>query len=259
MERTKTGEFSWTDLSAGDLEGQTGFYEGLLGWTHTDMPLGDGMTYRMFKTGGHDVAGIIPLAPEQAEMGQPSAWNSYVHAEDVDATVAKAVELGAEVIMPPTDMPGAGRTAAIKDPTGAFLFFWKPVEPDATTEYGKAGTLSWVELDTRDPQRAIDFYTRLLDWHIESSGGGEMPYWEVKVDGQSEAGIMPMPEMVPPEVPSYWLPYFTVTDAKGAAAKAAGLGGRVLVGPLEVPGDLWFSVVADPQGATFGLMQPLEA
>lgn len=257
MERTKTGEFSWVDLSASDLEGQTRFYEGLLGWTHADMPYGGGMTYRMFKTDGHDVAGIFPLPPEQARMGQPSAWNSYIAADDIDAVVKKATDLGAEVIMAPMDVPDSGRMAGIKDPTGAYIFFWKPVRNDETVEYGPAGTLGWNELDTRDPQKAIDFYSKLLGWQIESTPTPTMQYWQVNVDGQGEAGIMPMPEMVPAEVPSYWLPYFTVTDAKASTAKAAELGGRVLVGPLEVPQMLWFSILADSQGATFALMQPL--
>ncbi len=257
MERTKTGEFNWVDLSAGDLEGQTRFYEGLLGWTHEDMPYGDGLTYRMFKTDGHDVAGIYPVSPEQAKMGQPSAWNTYIAADDIDAVAAKATELGGEVFMPPTDVPDTGRMAGIKDPTGAHFFLWKPLRTDGTMEYGPVGTLGWSELDTRDPQKAIDFYTKLLGWKVESTPTATFQYWQVNVDGQGEGGIMPMPEMVPAEVPSYWLPYFTVADAKASTAKAGELGGSVMAGPMEVPGMLWFSVIADPQGATFAIMQPL--
>jgi len=257
VERTKTGEFNWVDLSATDLEGQTRFYEGLFGWTHTDMPYGEGMTYRMFKTDGHDVAGIAPLPPEQVKMGRPTGWNSYIAAEDVDATVAKAAQLGAEVVMPAMDVPQTGRIAGIKDPTGAIISFWKPQRTDETIEYGPPGTLGWSELDTRDPEKAIDFYTKLLGWTVESLPAGAMPYWQVSVDGQGEGGIMPMPEMVPPEVPAYWLPYFSVTDVKASTKTAAELGGRVLMEPVEVPGMLWFSVLADPQGASFALMQPL--
>ena len=259
MERTKTGEFNWVDLSASDVEGQTRFYESLLGWTHTDMPYGQGMTYRMVMSDGHNVAGIAPLPPEQMKMGRQSGWNTYVHADDVDAIVAKAAGLGAEVIMPPADVPDTGRIAAIKDPTGAVISFWKPLRPDATIEYGPAGTLGWNELDTRDPQKAIDFYTKLLGWKIESTPTPTFQYWQVDVDGTGEAGIMPMPEMVPAEVPSYWLVYFTVNDAKASTAKAAELGGKVMMEPTEVPGMLWFSVIADPQGAAFALMQPLMA
>jgi predicted enzyme related to lactoylglutathione lyase len=257
MQRTKTGEFNWADLSAGDLEGQTRFYEGLLGWTHTDMPYGQGMIYRMFQTDGHNVAGAAPLPPEQIKRGRPSGWNSYLAADDVDAVVAKAAELGAEVIMPPGDVPDTGRIAAIKDPTGASISFWKPLRTDETVEYGPPGTLSWSELDTRDPQKAIDFYTKLLGWRIEPLPVEQMTYWRVYVDGEEQAGIMPMPEMLPAEVPSYWLPYFVVVDAKVSTARAGELGGTVLVGPVEVPGMLWFSVLADPKGAAFALMQPL--
>jgi uncharacterized protein len=260
VERTKTGEFNWVDLSASDLEGQTRFYEGMFGWTHADMPYDGGMMYRMFKSDGHDVAGITQLPPDQAQMGRPTAWNSYIAADDIDAIVKKATDLGAEIVMPPADVPDSGRLAGIKDPTGAYVFFWKPLRADETMEYGPEGTLGWSELDTRDPQKAIDFYTKLLGWKIESTPFGanqEMQYWQVNVDGQAEGGIMPMPEMVPAEVPSYWLPYFTVTDAMASSKKAAELGGRVLMEPIEVTGQLWFAVLADPKGAAFAIMQPL--
>ena len=94
MERSKSGEFNWIDLSARNFEGQSAFYEGLFGWTHTDMPFGEGMVYRMFAADGHTVAGMSQLAPDMIANGQPSAWNTYLATDDVDATTARAVELG---------------------------------------------------------------------------------------------------------------------------------------------------------------------
>jgi len=64
VERNKNGEFNWVDLSARDFEGQSRFYETLFGWKPTDMPLGEGMVYRMFKADGHTVAGMAQLSAE---------------------------------------------------------------------------------------------------------------------------------------------------------------------------------------------------
>ncbi|MCL5735603.1 MAG: VOC family protein [Actinobacteria bacterium] len=259
MERTRNGEFNWVDLSATDLEQQSAFYEALFGWQHTDTPMGDSQIYRMFKLDGHTVAGMAELSPDQKQQ-RPSAWNTYVAVDDLDKTVAKAEELGATVTMPPADVPGGvGRLASIQDPTGAYIFFWKPSKLDESMEYMMPGTLSWDDLGTRDPQRAIDFYSKLLGWDIEPMPGGQMPYWVVNIDGQGEGGVMPMPEMVPAEIPAYWLPYFGTEDLKTSVSKAKELGATVLVEPTEVPEMVAFAVLADPAGASFALMQPLRA
>lgn len=70
---------------------------------------------------------------------------------------------------------------------------------------------------------------------------------------------MQMPEMVPAEVPAYWLPYFGTADVSARVAKAVESGATVLSEPMELGGMVKFAVLADPAGATFALMQPLQA
>jgi predicted enzyme related to lactoylglutathione lyase len=50
-----------------------------------------------------------------------------------------------------------------------------------------------------------------------------------------------------------WLSYVRVGDVKSIAAKVQELGGRVLNGPMEVPGGDWIAQCLDPQGAAFAL------
>jgi hypothetical protein len=60
--------------------------------------------------------------------------------------------------------------------------------------------------------------------------------------------------MMPAEVPSHWAVYFSVDDADAAAAKIAELGGKVLMGPMDIqPGR--FAAAADPTGASFNILQ----
>ena len=261
MERTKNGEFNWVDLSAKDFEGQSAFYKALLGWTHEDMPMGEGMIYRMFKADGHTVGGAAQLSPEQMSQGRRTAWNVYLAVDDIDATVAKVAGLGGTVVMPPADVPGdAGRIAGVQDPTGAYIFFWKPKRSDESMEYMLPGTLSWCDLSTRDPQKAIDFYSKLVGWDIQAMApAGPMPYWIVNVGGQGGGGIMPMPEMVPADMPAYWLPYFGSASITASVAKAKELGATVLADTMEIPDMVAYAVLADPAGAAFALMQPLRA
>ncbi|MGH8774808.1 MAG: VOC family protein [Jiangellaceae bacterium] len=53
-----------------------------------------------------------------------------------------------------------------------------------------------------------------------------------------------------PDTPAQWSVIFAVDDADATAAKAAELGGAVVVPPVDAP---WVrvTVIADPQGATF--------
>ena len=151
----------------------------------------------------------------------------YLAVDDIDATIAKVAGLGGTVVMPPADVPGdAGRIAGVQDPTGAHIFFWKPKHHDESMEYMLPGTLSWCDLSTRDPQKAIDFYSKLVGWDVQAHAPpGPMPYWVVNVGGQGEGGIMPMPEMVPAEMPAYWLPYFGSATYRRERGQGEGAGG----------------------------------
>jgi hypothetical protein len=85
-----------------------------------------------------------------------------------------------------------------------------------------------------------------------------MPYTEFTVKGASgpSIGMMAKPAHLPPEVPSFWLPYFQVTDVDATAAKAKALGGQIHYGPQDIPDAGRFVVVADPQGAAFSAFAP---
>ena len=60
------------------------------------------------------------------EEGIPTHWKPYVAVEDPAATVAKATELGGEVLLEPMDVPKVGRIAVLKDPQGAPFGIIKP-------------------------------------------------------------------------------------------------------------------------------------
>ena len=55
--------------------------------------------------------------------------------------------------------------------------------------------------------------------------------------------------------PTAWTPYFMVSDVDATAAKVKELGGRVYMGPQDLPKIGRFAVVADPQGAMFDIFK----
>lgn len=53
-----------------------------------------------------------------------------------------------------------------------------------------------------------------------------------------------------------WLYYFHVDDILSAEARITQAGGRIGMGPHEVPGGLWIINGHDPQGALFAVVGP---
>ena len=259
MERTKVGEFCWSDLSAKDIDAQSRFYEGLFGWTHEDIPSGEGLPpYRMFSKDGQVVVGAGAITPDMAAAGVPTMWNVYFATPDADAALARATELGGQIAMPAMEAMGTGRFAAVQDPAGGHFFVWQARSFKSAEVFGAPGSLAWVDLSTRDTGKAIEFYSAFFPtWKIDLVMQEPMNYWQVSVDGVPEAGIMPMPPQLPAEVPSNWMLYFGSADATATVARAKELGATVNMDVAQAGDSLVWAVLADPLGAVFAIMQSL--
>ena len=112
------GMFSWCELLTKDVSAAKAFYTKLFGWNTEDMSM-PGMTYTVVKAGNEVIGGIMSI-PEEAQ-GMPPMWGAYVTVDDVDLTAKTAQELGAKLLVPPTDIPNVGRFCVIQDPQGAVI------------------------------------------------------------------------------------------------------------------------------------------
>ncbi|MBN2495375.1 MAG: VOC family protein [Deltaproteobacteria bacterium] len=101
-----------------EVDASRAFYSRLFGWELENMPMEQG-DYWVVKVGGQGVGGIMQK-PAQA-AGAPNYWATYVSVDDVDRVADTVKELGGQVIVPPTDIPGIGRFTAFVDPHGAVL------------------------------------------------------------------------------------------------------------------------------------------
>ncbi len=115
------GVFVWDELGTQDVEASEQFYSAVFGWTTVDMGEEYG-GYKIFQSGETRVAGVMKLQ----DASTPSMWAPYVAVEDVDASVARASELGGSTILEPMDIPNVGRIAYLKDPIGAVFGIIKP-------------------------------------------------------------------------------------------------------------------------------------
>jgi len=238
------GNFSWMELATTDYKAALRFYGELFGWTAQEMPMPEGV-YVMLKKDGYDAAAMY----ENKKV--PPNWLPYVAVANADETAARAKELGANVMQGPFDVMDVGRMAVIADPEGAVFAIWQAGRHYGASVIRETGSLCWNELETRNRDAAVQFYTSLFGWTPKVSP----EYVEFHVGGLGIGGAMTMNEQMK-DVPPHWMAYFCVDDCDASTAKAQSDGGGVLVPPMDIPNTGRFSVLRDPQGAVFALFQP---
>jgi predicted enzyme related to lactoylglutathione lyase len=119
------GVFCWEELATSDPEAAVKFYTGLFGYTIEQVDMGPMGTYTLLKRGDRQTAGVTKLPP-----GVPhSTWLTYLAVKNVDESTRNARELGAKVMMEPTDIPNIGRFSVIVDPTGAGVALFTGIPP----------------------------------------------------------------------------------------------------------------------------------
>ena len=133
------GSWNWSNLHARDLDGAATFYGAVFGWEAETIEFGPGLESTMFRLPGYGdflaerdpdlrerhadpsvppgfsdaVAWVEPLS-----AAGPPRWHVTFSAADTDAVVARASELGGEVLHAPFDA-GPVRMATLRDPQGA--------------------------------------------------------------------------------------------------------------------------------------------
>jgi uncharacterized protein len=259
----------WVDTSQPDPDAAVAFYRGLFGWDLEDtMPPGSPGRYFIARLSGLDVA-AVGSQPQGAPA--EATWNTYIWVQSADEAAAKVKAAGGNVVTDPFDIGDAGRMAVFTDPEGAAFCVWQAKAHKGARMVNEPGSLNFNVLNTRDLDGARSFYGSVFGWGTLVLGGVEM--WRLPGYGefleQNDPGLRERmagsgaPEGFAdvvastnsladdqPEVPAHWGVTFAVEDADAIAAKAAELGGRVLVAPFDAP---WvrMTVIADPQGATF--------
>ena len=251
MAESLRGRFVWHELTTSDPKAGVAFYRDVVGWT--PQAWDKDPSYTLLMTGGRRMAGSM-LLPEAAKaMGAGPHWMNYIGTPNADVTARQAVEFGGKVLRPAADIPDIGRFAILQDPQGAvFAVFTPKGAPQGDMKPG-LGDFSWHELATTDWQSAWNFYQKLFGWEKTESmemGPGNV-YQMFGWKGNTIGGMFNKPANMP--FPPFWLPYALVPDAKKVAEIVPRLGGKVMNGPMEVPGGDWITQGMDPQGAMFAV------
>jgi predicted enzyme related to lactoylglutathione lyase len=250
------GLFSWVDAALPDPAAGADFYKAVFGWEAEQVSPDESSKYWFFKKEGKVAAGMGQLSEEQQAQGTPPMWTSYVYVEDIDATVAKAKDLGGTILMEPMQIFTTGRMAYLMDPTGAAFALWEPGDFHGAGEFNSPGFFSWNELSTRDIGTALKFYTELFGWTADPQDMGEGgTYYVMTIGDRANGGMFDATPVLPDEVPAHWGVYFTVDDCDASAEAVEAAGGTVVSEPMDLPGVGRMAVCLDSQGAPFTVMQ----
>jgi predicted enzyme related to lactoylglutathione lyase len=253
------GDFIWYELITSDIAGAKSFYDAVVGWNiadKSDFP----NDYRMIgRNDGKFAGGAMQITDDMAQHGAKPTWLGYILVANVDRSVAAIEQAGGKTYMPAFDIPGVGRVAMVADPQGAPFYVMKPLPPQgdpnaksdvfSTTEQQRVG---WNELSTSDPVAARSFYGEQFGWTSEKfmPMGEQGEYRFLEQNGVTIGAVAGTMDGQQP----HWRYYFRVPSIAKAKETAEAKGGKIAMGPMEVPGGDHILIGVDPQGAEFALV-----
>ena len=259
----------WIDLEVADPDVAATFYSGLFGWSfQSRAPETAPFRYLVAQVDGLDVAAI---GSPSDDTGTTATWRTWVAVVSADASAALVRAHGGEVLAPPTDIPGAGRSALCADPAGATFGLWEPHGTPGARIVNEPGTWNFSDLATKDPEAAAAFYGAVFGWVARplDVGGSAAAMWcrpgygawlderdparreRVEVAGVPD-GFTDAVGWVAEDVDAAarWSITFAVEDTDATAARCTALGGTVLSPPADV-GPTRVALLRDPLGSTF--------
>lgn len=245
------GRFVWYELMTTDVKGGIDFYRNVIGWK-TEAYENAPMEYTMWKANQGTLGGVMTLPEPAKQMGAPPHWQANVTVDDVLDTIAKVKMAGGQVFTGPNEIPNIGSFAVIADPQGAAITIFKPAGEMKSHDTTQEGEFSWNELATSDHEAAFKFYSTIFGWEkLDTMDMGEMgTYIIYGKDGKQLGGMFKKPAEMPVNA---WLYYVHVNDLDAAVKRATDKGGKLLNGPMDVPGGDRIAQLIDPQGAMFAL------
>jgi predicted enzyme related to lactoylglutathione lyase len=255
------GKMIWADLVSPDLEVAKRFYSAMFGWTFEDLALsGSTQTsftkkeYALARLDGVPVAGIVQRDAPAGDHAQ-AAWLTFLAVRNADEAGRIATARGARILAEPRTYGRRGRQVILADPQGAVFGILASSSGDRLDVLAEPGEWIWSSLLVQDPDKDAAFYQDLLAcdvFDLPSDDGREHAI--LASDNYARASVNAMPDDSVHRYP-HWLNFIRVQNAADSAAKAASLGGRVLVEAHTDRHGGQVAVVADPQGAPLGLME----
>lgn len=247
----RPGKIVFAELVTPDLASVQPFYASLFGWTFQEAQSGE-TKYAQASLDGRPVAGLLQ---RPMPSGRHPGWLTFIAAGDLGQVDAAAVQQGAKVLFAPHRFANLGQEAVLADPQGAVFAVLASTSGDPPDFLAAPGEWIWSSLITTDPETDAAFYKALLGYDVVTlPDSADTHHLLLAAEGYARASVNPIPASHPDAHPR-WISYLRVTDATAMTARVTSLGGRVLVPPRQDRQGGRLAIVADPQGALFGLME----
>lgn len=244
------GKFVWADLVTDNLASAQQFYAELFGWKYLAIHGG----YVIALHDEEPLAGILQRPRPKDRPGQPR-WFGYISVPKVDRAVQAATKAGGRVIAPSEKVPGRGEQAILADPEGALFGVIRSGSGDPADFLAEPGQWIWVQLMSRDGRAAADFYRKVAGYEIvENTSPDKASDYVLTSGGFARATVRTLPPGAENTIPT-WLPFVRVGKIDEAVSRASQLGGRTVIAPRPELLRGRVAVIADPTGATVGLLE----
>jgi predicted enzyme related to lactoylglutathione lyase len=222
----------WVELTTADPARAAAFYGELFDWTVD----GD-----RFLLNGRAVAGL-----GRSTAGRPEGWLTYLAAPDLEAAAECVRAAHGRRLSRAQERAGA-RSSIVADASGAVFGLWQAAGFAGAQLRGEPRTMAWSDLLTDDVDAATRFYGSVFGWSLTHEfGSGE---WLTPAH-DSVAGL------ITGRRGARWQPSFQVADTTAFTGACAGLGGRVVAGPVEMGLGSYVEIV-DPLGGVFAVTAPM--
>jgi len=249
------GKFIWFDCVTDDPYASKAFYGAMFGWDFHSIGSGAGR-YTLIENRGRNIGGLH-FRPRYNAQARGSRWISLMSVAD-PAQAARYVEArGGKVVVAPTPFAGRGTHALFRDDDGALFGVLKSDTGDPPDGPVTTGEFLWVDLFTRDPAKAGEFYRGLAAFDVSVKGTApELVRVVLATGGIARASLIALPKEA---AESGWLPFVQVDDVAAAVRQATALGGTILLAPRPDLLNGHVAVIADPHGGVLGVVNRIEA
>src|SRR6185295_352427 len=178
------GKFIWFDCVTADPYASKAFYGAVFGWDFHSIGSGTGR-YTLIENRARNIGGMH-FRPRGNGPAQGSRWLSLMSVDDPALAAQYVASHGGKVVVAPTVFEGRGVHALFRDDDGALFGVLKSDTGDPPEGAAVPGEFVWLDLFTRDPKKAAEFYRGLAGYDVAVK---ETPAQTVRV-GLSTGGVI---------------------------------------------------------------------
>ena len=244
------GKFVWYEWMGDDVKAAADFYAHVVGWTAKQTAGTGERPYTVLSAGVYGVAGMITISAEAKAKGAPPCWAGYIWVEDVDKAAAKLIAAGGAVKRPPSRHSRRRPLRRRHRPAGRVLQAVprrrRQSAAPARARHARPHRLARVARRRRR-RRRFAFYSGLFGWTKRSAMDmGAMGVYQLFGFAGGERDYGGIMTRTPQTPGPFWLYYFNVPAIDAAVERVKAKGGKIVNGPMEVPGGQWIVQATRP-------------